>query len=185
MTTSETKNEIATIAGGCFWCIEAVFQLVEGVDTIVSGYTGGHTENPTYEEVCSESTGHAEAVQIKFDKTKLDYETVLEIFFAYHDPTTLNREGHDVGTRYRSAVFCHDESQEHVANAVIEKLEREGVFPDSIVTEVNQIGQFYDAEDHHQSYFRTNPHQPYCQSVIVPKVMKLREKHASLLKSDI
>ena len=182
--TSKAEKEIATIAGGCFWCLEAVFDLVDGVDAVVSGYTGGHTENPTYEEICTGSTGHAEAVQIKFDKTTLDYKTVLEIFFAYHDPTTLNREGNDVGTQYRSAVFCHDDYQENIARSVIARLEREGIFSNPIVTEINRIGQFYGAEDYHQSYFKNNPKQPYCQLIIAPKVMKLREKHALLLKTD-
>ena len=185
MTTTQAEKEIATIAGGCFWCIEAVFQFVDGVDAVVSGYTGGHTENPTYEEVCSGSTGHAEAVQIVFDKRNLEYETVLEIFFAYHDPTTLNQQGQDAGTQYRSAVFCHDERQENVARSVIERLEREGMFPDPIVTKVNRMDKFYKAEDYHQSYFKNNPNQHYCQLIIAPKLMKLREKHASLLKSDI
>ena len=182
MTQSETEKEMATIAGGCFWCIEAVFHLIDGVDTVISGYTGGHTEDPNYEEICSGSTGHAEAVQIKFDKTKLDYETVLEIFFAYHDPTTLNRQGNDVGGQYRSAIFCHDSSQKVIAQSVIARLEGKGMFLDPIVTEVNLIAEFYEAEDYHQSYFKNNPHQPYCQLIIAPKVMKLREKHASLLK---
>ena len=184
-TTNEAEMGMATLAGGCFWCIEAVFQMVDGVDTVVSGYTGGHTANPTYQEVCSESTGHAEAIQIKFDKTKLNYETVLDIFFAYHDPTTLDREGNDVGAQYRSAVFCHDDHQENVAQSVIQRLEKEGVFQDPIVTEVNRISQFYDAENYHQSYYKNNRLQPYCRSIIAPKIMKLQKKHASLLKPDI
>jgi len=183
--TNEADKEMATIAGGCFWCIEAVFQMVDGVETVVSGYTGGHTEHPTYEEVCSGSTGHAEAIQIKFDTTKLNYETVLDIFFAYHDPTTLDREGNDVGTQYRSAVFCHDDHQENVVQSVIERLVKESVFRDPIVTEVNRIIQFYEAEDYHQSYYNNNRHHPYCRSIIGPKVMKLHKKHASLLKPDI
>ena len=175
----------ATIAGGCFWCVEAVFELVNGIDMVVSGYTGGHIENPTYEEVCSGSTGHAEAVQVKFDTTNLSYETVLEIFFAYHDPTTLNMQGNDVGTQYRSAVFCHDDGQKTIAQSFIARLEQDKVFANPIVTEVNNLDQFYAAEDYHQSYFQNNPIQTYCQFVIAPKVIKLREKHASLLKPDI
>lgn len=185
MKTNEVEKEMAIIAGGCFWCIEAVFQLIDGVDAVVSGYTGGHTEHPTYEDVCSGSTGHAEAVQINFDTTKLDYEKVLKIFFACHDPTKLNRQGNDVGSQYRSAVFCQDERQENIAYSVIERLEREGVFPEPIVTEVNRVDQFYVAENYHQSYFENNPNQPYCQLIIAPKMMKLREKHASLVKPEI
>lgn len=180
-----TKRELATIAGGCFWCVEAVFELVDGVDRVLSGYTGGHTENPTYQEVCSGSTGHAEAVQITFDAAKLSYKTVLEIFFAYHDPTTLDRQGNDVGTQYRSAVFCHDDDQKAIAQSVIEGLERDNVFSSPIVTEVNRIDQFYEAEDYHHSYYQKNPYQAYCQSIISPKVTKLREKHGSLLKTDV
>ena len=185
MTPSESEKEMATIAGGCFWCIEAVFHLVAGVDTVISGYTGGHTEDPNYEEICAGHTGHAEAIQIKFDKTKLDYETVLEIFFAYHDPTTLNQQGNDLGTQYRSAIFCHGSRQKVIAESVIARLDSKGVFLDPIVTEVNLIDRFYEAEDYHQSYFKNNPRQPYCQLIIAPKVMKLQEKHASLLKPDI
>lgn len=179
------EKGIATIAGGCFWCVEAVLELVDGVDTVVPGYTGGHTRHPTYEEVCSGSTGHAECVQVKFDTSKLKYETVLEIFFAYHDPTTLNRQGGDVGTQYRSAVFCHNDDQEHIAQSVILRLERASVYPDPIVTEVNRFDEFYKAESYHQSYFQNNPHMPYCQSIISPKVVRLREKHASLLKLSL
>ena len=183
--TNEAGMGMATLAGGCFWCIEAVFQMVDGVETVVSGYTGGHTDNPTYEEVCSGSTGHAEAVQIKFDTAKLNYETVLDIFFAYHDPTTLDRQGNDVGTQYRSAVFCHDDHQERVVQSVIERLQNKGIVRDPIVTEVNRISHFYNAEDYHQSYYKHNGNQPYCRSIIEPKVMKLHKKHLSLLKPDI
>ncbi len=185
MTSNETEKGIATIAGGCFWCIEAVFQLVDGVDKVISGYTGGHTTDPNYGEICAGHTGHAEAVQITFDKTKLDYETVLEIFFACHDPTTLNRQGNDVGTQYRSAIFCHGSDQKVIAQSVIARLESKDMFLDPIVTEINLIDQFYEAEDYHQAYFKNNTRQPYCQLVIVPKVVKLREKHASLLKPDL
>lgn len=179
------ETTVATIAGGCFWCMEAVFEMVYGVEAVVSGYTGGHTENPSYHEVCSGSTGHAEALQVKFETAKLDYETVLEIFFAYHDPTTLNRQGNDVGTQYRSAIFYHDDSQKSIAETVILGLEKESVFLDPIVTEVTEIGHFYKAESYHQSYFQNNPNQPYCQFIIAPKITAIREKHTSLLKQTL
>ena len=178
-------TEVATLAGGCFWCVEAVFELVEGVDKVVSGYTGGHTIDPTYEEVCSGATGHAEVIQVTFDSLKLNYTTVLEIFFAYHDPTTLNRQGNDTGTQYRSAIYCHDDEQETIAKSVISMLEADKVYPDPIVTEVATLGTFFEGEDYHQSFFQNNPYQPYCQFIIAPKVTKLREKHSELLRTEI
>ena len=178
-------TEVATLAGGCFWCVEAVFELVEGVDKVVSGYTGGHTIDPTYEEVCSGTTGHAEVIQVTFDSLRLNYKTVLEIFFAYHDPTTLNRQGNDIGTQYRSAIYCHDEEQETIAKSVINMLEADKVYPDPIVTEVATLGTFFEGEDYHQSFFQNNPYQPYCQFIIAPKVTKLREKHSELLRTEI
>ena len=174
---------IATLAGGCFWCVEAVFELVEGVDKVISGYTGGTVSNPTYEEVCDETTGHAEAIQIHFDIDKIDYVTLLEIFFAYHDPTTLNRQGADIGTRYRSEIFFHDEDQEAAATSLISTLESQKIFSDLIVTKISPATIFYTAEKYHQSFFKENPYQPYCQFVIAPKVTKLREKHSALLKN--
>ena len=176
---------MATLAGGCFWCVEAVFDLVEGVDKVVSGYTGGHTIDPTYEEVCSGTTGHAEVIQVTFDSLRLNYKTVLEIFFAYHDPTTLNRQGNDIGTQYRSAIYCHDDEQETIAKSVINMLEADKVYPDPIVTEVATFGTFFEGEDYHQSFFQNNPYQPYCQFIIAPKVTKLREKHSELLRTEI
>ena len=178
-------TEVATVAGGCFWCVEAVFELVDGVDKVVSGYTGGHTIDPTYEEVCSGATGHAEVIQVTFDSLKLNYTTVLEIFFAYHDPTTLNRQGNDIGTQYRSAIYCHDDEQESIAKSVISVLEADKVYPDPIVTEVSTLGTFFEGEDYHQSFFQNNPYQPYCQFIIAPKVTKLREKHSELLRTKI
>ncbi|MCL0054670.1 peptide-methionine (S)-S-oxide reductase MsrA [Dehalococcoidia bacterium] len=178
-------TEVATLAGGCFWCVEAVFELVEGVDKVVSGYTGGNTIDPTYEEVCSGATGHAEVIQVTFDSLKLNYTTVLEIFFAYHDPTTLNRQGNDIGTQYRSAIYCHDDEQETIAKSVISMLEADKVYPDPIVTEVSTLGIFFEGEDYHQSFFQNNPYQPYCQFIIAPKVTKLREKHSELLRTEI
>tara|TARA_B100000949_G_scaffold130925_1_gene115363 strand:- start:3576 stop:4127 length:552 start_codon:yes stop_codon:yes gene_type:complete len=174
--------EKATLAAGCFWCIEAVFELVEGVDRVVSGYIGGTIKNPSYEEICTGTTGHAEAIEVYYDQTVLDYQTVLEIFFSYHDPTTLNRQGADVGTQYRSAIFYHNDTQKKFAEQSIKYLNDEKVFPDPIVTEVTDASKFYKGENYHQSFFKNNPYQPYCQFIIAPKVMKLREKHAHLLK---
>jgi len=178
------KIGIATLAGGCFWCVEAVFELVEGIDEVVSGYTGGTISDPTYEEVCDETTGHAEAIQIHFDMEQIDYVTLLEIFFAYHDPTTLNRQGADIGTRYRSEIFFHDKVQEEIANSMISTLESQNIFPNPIVTKVSPSTIFYEAEKYHQSFFKENSYQPYCQFVIAPKVTKLREKHSDLLKRN-
>ncbi len=179
------QAEVATLAGGCFWCVEAVFELVEGVHKVVSGYTGGDTADPTYEEVCSGSTGHAEAIQVTFDTAKLKYKTILEIFFAYHDPTTINRQGNDIGTQYRSAIYYHDKDQKNIAQDVIKELSEKQVFPNAIVTEVEKLEIFYEGEDYHQSFFQNNPYQPYCQFIIAPKVLKLRDKHSDILKPNI
>ncbi len=175
--------QTATLAGGCFWCVEAVFDMVEGVHKVVSGYTGGRTENPDYRAVCTGMTGHAEAVQVHYDPGVLSYETVLELFFAYHDPTTLNRQGADSGTQYRSAIYYHDEEQERVARETVQRLDDAKVWPGPIVTEIAPLGTFYNAEGYHQSFYRSNPDQMYCRFVIDPKVKKLREKHSGLLKS--
>ncbi len=174
--------ETATLGGGCFWCTEAVFDAVQGVEDVVSGYSGGHTENPTYQEVCSETTGHAEVVQIRFNPNEISYKEILEIFFGTHDPTTLNRQGNDVGSSYRSAVFYHSPEQKETADEVIEELENEGVFDDEIVTEVTEFTNFYPAEEYHQNYFEKNPNQPYCAAVVSPKVGKFRQKFAHRLK---
>jgi peptide-methionine (S)-S-oxide reductase len=176
--------ETATLAGGCFWCVEAVFDSVVGVEDVVSGYTGGHKDNPTYQEVCSEATGHAEAVQIKFDPSVISYGDLLRIFFATHDPTTLNRQGNDIGTSYRSAIFYHSEEQRQTALEVIEELTRDGLFDNPIVTEVTAFERFWPAEDYHQEYFAKNPNQPYCAAVVAPKVSKFRQKFASWLKKS-
>ncbi len=174
--------ETATLAGGCFWCTEAVFNDLKGVEEVVSGYSGGHTENPTYQEVCSETTGHAEAVQIRFDPDVIGFKDILGIFFATHDPTTLNRQGNDIGESYRSAIFYHSEEQKAIADEVIEEITEEGVFDDPIVTEVTEFTNFYPAEDYHQEYFANNPNQPYCMAVVGPKVAKFRQKFADRLK---
>ncbi len=167
---------IATLGGGCFWCLEAVFQEVEGVRQVVSGYAGGHIDNPTYQQVCLELTGHAEVVQITFDPEIVSFGQLLEIFFTIHDPTTLNRQGADQGSQYRSAIYYHSEEQRDVANATIERLTRDGVWAQPIVTEVAPLVKFYPAEGYHQNYYRNNPVQPYCLMVVRPKVAKYREK---------
>ena len=175
-------SETATLAGGCFWCLEAVFQQVEGVEKVVSGYTGGTPVDPTYEQVCSGKTGHAEAVQVTFDPSRISYREILEIFFSIHDPTTLNRQGADVGTQYRSAVFFGDEGQKDIAGKLIGELNQKHIWKGPIVTQLVPLAKFYQAEDYHQDYFSHNPEQGYCQIVISPKVSKFRQKWATKLK---
>jgi len=176
-------KEIATLAGGCFWCLEAVFQGLKGVERVVSGYAGGSVPNPSYEAVCTGGTGHAEVVQVTFDSGLLGYRDLLDVFFAIHDPTTLNRQGADVGTQYRSAIYYHSPEQERTARAAIAEIEREGVFDAPIVTEVAPLTVFYPAEEYHQDYFRRNPGQGYCRAVIAPKVAKFRKEHLERLKA--
>lgn len=171
-------TEEATLGGGCFWCLEAVFQDVRGVEKVQSGYAGGHVPNPSYEQVCTGTTGHAEVVRITFDPRVITYEELLEIFFAIHDPTTPNRQGADVGPQYRSVIFFHSPEQERIARRVIARLEEEGVFPAPIVTEVAPLTSFYPAEEMHWNYYRRHPYQPYCQLVIAPKVALLRQRFA-------
>ena len=170
--------EKATLGGGCFWCLEAVYQEVDGVKSIVSGYAGGHVPNPTYEQVCTGTTGHVEVVQLEFDSAKVTYREIIEIFFAIHDPTTVDRQGNDHGPQYRSAIFWHDESQRQVAEEVIGALTAEKAFGDPIVTEVTQLDRFWPAELYHQDYYRRNPAQPYCAFVISPKLAKFRKRFA-------
>ena len=180
----ENNNlETATLGGGCFWCTEAVFDNLQGVEDVVSGYSGGHTENPTYQQVCSETTGHAEVIQIKFDPNEISYKEILQVFFATHDPTTLNRQGNDVGSSYRSAIFYHNEEQKRIAEEVIKEVTDEAVYDDPIVTEVTAFDKFYPAEDYHQEYFANNPNQPYCAAVVAPKVSKFRQKFVTRLKN--
>jgi len=169
------RTELATLAGGCFWCLEAVFEQVPGVLRVVSGYTGGSLPDPHYAAVCSGTTGHAEAVQITFDAGRITFRQLLEIFFSIHDPTTLNRQGNDVGTQYRSAIFCHDESQRSTAMALIAELEGKRLWPDPLVTAVVPAAQFHAAEEYHQHYYARNPGQGYCRLVIAPKLEKFRE----------
>lgn len=172
----------ATLAGGCFWCLEAVFQELAGVDKVESGYAGGHGKNPTYREVCTGKTGHAEVTRVSFDPAVLSYEDLLRVFFAIHDPTTLNRQGHDVGTQYRSAIFFHDPEQKAAAGRILAELEAQKLWDAPIVTEIAPLEAFYPAEEYHRDYFRRNPGQAYCQAVIAPKVAKFRKSFLERLK---
>jgi peptide-methionine (S)-S-oxide reductase len=177
------SKDTATLGGGCFWCLEAVYDELNGVEAVVSGYAGGHVPNPTYEQVCSETTGHAEVVQITFDTDIVSYESILDVFFTIHDPTTLNRQGADVGTQYRSAIFFHAPEQETVARQVMANLEEARLWNAPIVTEVTELETFYPAEDYHQEYFKRNPSQGYCRGVIAPKVAKFRKKYFDQLRN--
>jgi len=174
--------ENATLGGGCFWCLEAVYQDIDGIERVVSGYAGGSTPNPTYRQVCNGTTGHAEVVQLTFDPDVISYRDIVEVFFTIHNPTTKDRQGADVGPQYRSIILHHSPEQKEVAESVIEMLESEGVFSDSIVTEVEPLDTFYEAEERHQDYYQRNPGLPYCQAVIEPKLKKLRQKHAAKLR---
>jgi peptide-methionine (S)-S-oxide reductase len=175
-------NEVATLAGGCFWCTEAVFSIVKGVERIEPGYTGGSVPNPTYEQVSSGTTGHAEAAQITFDPSVISFREILVIFFATHDPTTLNRQGPDVGTQYRSVVLYHNAEQKATAEQVIAELDKEGIWNAPIVTQVEPLKVFYKAETYHKDYYKKHPTQPYCQQVITPKLMKLQQRFLEKLK---
>lgn len=176
------EQEIATLGGGCFWCLEAVYREAAGVISVVSGYMGGARPNPTYQQVCSGTSGHVEVVQITFDPAILSYRDLLEIFFAIHDPTTLNRQGNDTGTQYRSVIFYHSPAQEAAAKALIAELSSEKALADPIVTAIEPAREFYPAEDYHQQYFENHPYQPYCAFVVSPKVQKFRKKFAERLK---
>jgi peptide-methionine (S)-S-oxide reductase len=177
-------TELATLAGGCFWCLEGVFEQLRGVERVVSGYAGGTRANPTYEQVCTGMTGHAEVVQVTFDPAVISYRDLLDVFFAIHDPTTLNRQGADVGTQYRSAIFYHTPEQKQVAEQAIAELNAERIWDRPIVTEVTALTEFYRAEDYHQGYFRGHPGQGYCQAVISPKVAKFRKRFAEKLRNE-
>jgi peptide-methionine (S)-S-oxide reductase len=176
------RNKTAIFAGGCFWCTEPVFSQLKGVKSVVSGYIGGHTQNPTYKDICNGNTGHAEAIKITFDESQVTFETLLEIFFVSHDPTTPNRQGADVGTQYRSAIFCQDEAQLSAAKKVIEEFNAAYIYNAPIVTQLNSPATFWPAEDYHQYYYDKNPGQPYCVAVAGPKVSKIRSKYKELLK---
>jgi peptide-methionine (S)-S-oxide reductase len=178
----EKKLETATLAAGCFWCIEAVLDDLKGVEDVVSGYSGGTTVDPTYREVCSGTTGHAEVAEIRFDPNEISFKELLQVFFAVHDPTTLNRQGNDVGTQYRSAIFYHNDEQRRIAEETVKEIEAEGIYDDPIVTEIVPFEKFYPAEDYHQEYFGNNPTQPYCVAVVAPKVAKFRQKYVNRLK---
>jgi peptide-methionine (S)-S-oxide reductase len=174
---TETGQEVATLAGGCFWCLDAAFCLLKGVTKVESGYAGGTRPNPTYEQVCSGATGHAEVTQVTFDPSVITYRDLLDVYFTIHDPTQLNRQGADVGTQYRSAIFPHDEEQRAEAERAIKELEASGAWGDSIVTTIEPLTTFYPAETYHQDYYARNPRQGYCQAVIAPKIAKLRKMH--------
>lgn len=174
--------QTATLAAGCFWCVEAVFDQLKGVTDVVSGYSGGHTQNPTYKQVCSETTGHAEAVQVQFDADEISFADILRVYFTVHDPTQLNRQGNDVGESYRSAIFFHSPEQEKTAREIIKEVKDAGLYSGPIVTEVTAFTNFYPAEDYHQEYFANNPYQGYCMAIVAPKVRKFRQKYTDRLK---
>jgi peptide-methionine (S)-S-oxide reductase len=174
--------EIATLGGGCFWCLEAALRQLDGVDSVISGYCGGRSDNPDYRSVCEGDSGHVEVVRVSFDPAKIDYRTLLEAFFVIHDPTTPDRQGNDVGTQYRSAIFTHSAEQERIARGLIAELDAAKIWRDPIVTTVSPAPTFWTAEDYHQDYLANNPHQPYCVAVVAPKAAKLREKFRDRLK---
>ncbi|MGB7203547.1 MAG: peptide-methionine (S)-S-oxide reductase MsrA [Pyrinomonadaceae bacterium] len=178
-------TDTATLAAGCFWCVEAIFDDLIGVEDVVSGYSGGHKDNPTYQEVCSETTGHAEVVGIKFDPDIISYKEILQVFFTVHDPTQLDRQGNDIGTSYRSAIFYHSDIQKEIAEEVIAEFTAEKIYDNPIVTEIAAFKKFWPAENYHQEYFTNNPNQPYCAAVVAPKVAKFRQKFISRLKSRV
>ncbi len=183
MTQENSKLEVADLGGGCFWCLEAVYAELEGVQTVISGYEGGHVLNPTYKQICTGKTGHAEIVQVTFEPAVVSFDEILRVFFTIHDPTTLNRQGADVGTQYRSVIFYQDHSQKETAEKMIAELNAAGIWPNPIVTEVTPGETFYPAEDYHQDYYQNNSYQPYCQVVINPKLAKFRKKYAARLKT--
>ena len=178
-------QEKATLGGGCFWCLEAVYQQMDGVAAVVSGYMGGHVENPTYQQVCSGRTGHVEVVELTFDPAIVSYREILEVFFAIHDPTTRDRQGNDTGPQYRSVIFYQDEAQRSVAEVLIHELDAEKIWSGPIVTELRAAEKFYPAEGYHQDYFRNNPAQPYCAFVVAPKVRKFRQKFAAKMRRGL
>jgi peptide-methionine (S)-S-oxide reductase len=180
--TQDASSEVATLAGGCFWCIEAIFRELEGVEKVIPGYTGGTTVNPTYQEVCTDRTGHAEAIQVTFNPAKISYREILEIFFSVHDPTTLNQQGPDRGTQYRSAIFYHDERQQAIATELVEELNGAHLWNKPIVTQIAPLDRFYPAEDYHLEYFSRHPEQAYCKTVISPKLTKFRKQWTKRLK---
>ncbi|RQP09630.1 MAG: peptide-methionine (S)-S-oxide reductase [Chryseobacterium sp.] len=177
--------EYATLAGGCFWCVESCFLMLEGVESVVSGYSGGHVENPTYEAVCTGSTGHAEVVQLAYDPSVISFDKILEAFWFLHDPTQLNRQGNDIGTQYRSAIFYHNEAQREAAEKYMQQSEASGLWSGKYVTEIVPFEKFYPAEQYHQNYFSQNPNQPYCSAVVAPKVAKFKKHFKDSLKKEV
>jgi peptide-methionine (S)-S-oxide reductase len=180
----DSKIEVATFASGCFWCSEAVFKRIKGVKSVISGYSGGTTKNPTYDQVCSGETGHTESIQIEFDPSVISFEKLLDIFWHTHDPTTLNRQGNDVGTQYRSVIFYHNQNQKEIAEKSKNELEKSSVYKNPIVTEINRFNTFYPAEDYHADYYDKHPEMPYCSYVIEPKIHKLYQKYCKDLKES-
>ncbi|RDV23998.1 peptide-methionine (S)-S-oxide reductase [Alteromonas aestuariivivens] len=176
------NKQSATLAGGCFWCIESAFNSVEGVLSAISGYAGGHVDAPSYEQVCKGDTGHAEVVRVEFDADVISYREILEIFFALHNPTQLNRQGNDIGTQYRSAIFYHNDEQKHLAEQILQEMTDEQIWPDPIVTEVTELANYFAAEDYHQSYFKNNPQNQYCAMVVAPKLAKFKKTFAARLR---
>lgn len=183
VTQQEDGKGVATFGGGCFWCVEAVFEELDGVENVTSGYMGGHIENPTYEQVCSKRSGHAEVCQIEYDPEKVTFQKLLEVFFATHDPTTLNRQGNDDGPQYRSAVFYHTDEQKEIAESIKKKLDESGAYANPIVTEVTEASKYYLAENYHQNFFSQNPQQGYCRAIIAPKMAKFRKVFSDDLKT--
>ncbi len=183
--TRTGNHELATLGGGCFWCLQPAFQELKGVEEVTVGYAGGHVERPSYEAVCTGRTGHAEVVQIRFDPSLISYEDILRIFFTLHDPTTLNRQGNDVGPQYRSIILAHNSDQETSARKVIREIEAEGIWDRPVVTQVERLQAYFPAETYHQDYFAKNPNQGYCRAIIAPKVAKFRAHHAELLKAAV
>jgi peptide-methionine (S)-S-oxide reductase len=181
-TKNEGRTEIATLGGGCFWCLEPIYEELQGVKDVEVGYAGGHVANPSYEQVCSGRTGHAEVVQIHFDPDVIAFDDILRVFFTMHDPTTMNRQGADVGTQYRSIVLYHDAAQKATAEHVIQEIEAEGIWDNPVVTQIEPLDTFYRAEEYHQEYFRKNPNAGYCRAVVAPKVSKFRKKYRDRLK---
>lgn len=176
------SQEVATLGGGCFWCVEAVYNQLQGVESAISGYMGGHVDNPTYQQVCNKTTGHAEIVNVTFDTDVVSFQDILNIFFTVHDPTTLNRQGNDVGPQYRSGIWYHSDEQKRIAEETIKRLDSEGLYSNKIVTEVTEASKFWIAEDYHQHYFANNPSQGYCAVVVAPKVAKFRKQYFDRLK---
>lgn len=180
----EKKLAVATFGGGCFWCVEAVFQRLDGIEKVVSGYSGGATKNPTYKEVCTGETGHAEVIQVTYDPAKLEFKDILEVFWKTHDPTTLNQQGADIGTQYRSVIFYADESQKKIAEEYKAKLDAAKIYTDPIVTEISPLKEFYEAEDYHQNYYNLNKSQPYCKNVVKSKVDKFKKVFGDKMKKE-